>query len=91
MTAASQIVDLVGIFAGKMGLARAANMSRDTNMNILVNDISRTSRISADQARLALGAILSFLGARLPSPVMGRIHEALGDDRAGSDNHPPQK
>jgi hypothetical protein len=62
-------------------------MSEESNMNMLVNDISRTSRISADQAKLALGTVMSFLGARLPSPVMGRIHEALGSEGAGNDNH----
>ncbi len=51
-----------------------------STMSILVKDISRTSRISADQAKLALATVMSFLGSRLPSPVMGRIQEAMRDD-----------
>jgi hypothetical protein len=46
-------------------------------MKTLLNDISQTSKIDADQAKMALGVVLGFLGARLPSPVMGRIREAL--------------
>ncbi len=53
---------------------------QSNTMNTLVQDISRTSQITADQARLALGTILSFLGSRLPSPVMGRIHEAMREE-----------
>ena len=38
------------------------------------------------QARLALGTVLSFLGSRLPSPVMGRIQEAMRNDGPGDSN-----
>lgn len=61
-------------------LQAAEHTREDTTVSTLVNDIARTSRISADQARLALGTVLSFLGSRLPSPVMGRIQEAMRDD-----------
>ncbi len=58
----------------------------DNDVSTLVKDIARTSRISSDQARLALGTVLSFLGSRLPSPVMGRIQEAMRDDGPGDSN-----
>jgi hypothetical protein len=46
-------------------------------MNMLLEDIQKASGVDQVKAELALGAILGFLGARLPSPVMGRIKEAL--------------
>jgi hypothetical protein len=46
-------------------------------MNMLLEDIQKASGVDQVKAELAVGAILGFLGARLPSPVMGRIKEAL--------------
>jgi hypothetical protein len=46
-------------------------------MQTLVDDIRLTSGISRTQAEHALDTTLRFLGARLPSPVMGRIRYAL--------------
>jgi hypothetical protein len=48
-----------------------------TAMNMLLEDIQKASGVDQVKAELAVGAILVFLGARLPSPVMGRIKEAL--------------
>lgn len=48
-----------------------------TDMNMILEDIRRASGVDQLKAEQALGAMLSFLGSRLPSPVMGRIKEAL--------------
>jgi hypothetical protein len=48
-----------------------------TAMNMLLEDIQKASGVDQVKAELALGAMLGFFGARLPSPVMGRIREAL--------------
>lgn len=48
-------------------------------MKMLIDDIRLTSGISRPQAENALDTVLRFLGARLPSPVMGRIHYALAE------------
>jgi hypothetical protein len=52
-------------------------LSTGSDMNILIKDIRTTSGISQTEAELALGTVLEFFAARLPSPVMGRIREAL--------------
>jgi hypothetical protein len=52
-----------------------------TAMKTLVEDIRLTSGISRTQAEHALDVTLRFLGARLPSPVMGRIRYALHDSQ----------
>ncbi len=46
-------------------------------MKTLVNDIRGASGIEQIEAEQALGAVLEFLSARLPSPVMGRIRDAM--------------
>jgi hypothetical protein len=48
-------------------------------MKWLIEDIRLTSGISRPQAENALDTMLRFLGARLPSPVMGRIQYALAE------------
>ena len=51
-------------------------------MNLLLEDICKASGVDTLKAEQALGAMLEFLSARLPSPVMGRIKEVLtyGDE-----------
>jgi hypothetical protein len=49
-------------------------------MKALLENIRETSGINQMEAEQALGAVLSFLSARLPSPVMGRIREALSQN-----------
>jgi type III secretory pathway component EscR len=48
-----------------------------TEMNMLLEDIRNASGVDQLKAELALGAVMSFLGSRLPSPIMGRIKEVL--------------
>ncbi len=57
------------------------HMKDDTNISALVKEISRKSGISTDQAMLAVAALLGFLGAKMPSPVMGQIRQALLDEQ----------
>jgi hypothetical protein len=49
-------------------------------MKTLLENIRRATGIDQIQAEQALGAVLSFLSARLPSPVMGRIRDALSQN-----------
>lgn len=44
----------------------------------LIQLVAQRTGISAAQATLAVAAMLSYLTARLPSSVVGRIHEQLG-------------
>ena len=49
-------------------------------MKTLLENIRQASGINQMEAEQALGAVLSFLSARLPSPVMGRIRDALSQN-----------
>jgi hypothetical protein len=49
-------------------------------MKRLLEDIRLASGINQVEAEQALGVILGFLSARLPSPVMGRVREALSQN-----------
>ncbi len=49
-------------------------------MKTLLKDIRQASGINQMEAEQALGVVLSFLSARLPSPIMGRIHDALSQN-----------
>lgn len=46
-------------------------------MDELIQLVAREAGISADQAACAVAAMLGYLTARLPSPVVGRIREQL--------------
>jgi hypothetical protein len=48
----------------------------------LIRSVALRAGISPAEAARAVSATLAFLAARLPSPVMGHIHEAVMD--AGS-------
>lgn len=48
-------------------------------MNTLLEDIRNASGVDEMKAEQALGAVLEFFSARLPSPVMGQIREALSN------------
>ncbi|SBT03387.1 hypothetical protein ACCAA_1000009 [Candidatus Accumulibacter aalborgensis] len=47
-------------------------------MNELIQMVAQRAGISPPQATLAVSAMLAYLTARLPSPVVGRIREQLG-------------
>jgi uncharacterized MAPEG superfamily protein len=55
------------------------NSEQPRAMTALLESICVRAGISQDQARSTLEAILVFLAAKLPSPVMGRIRQALSD------------
>lgn len=55
-----------------------------TPMNTLLEDIRNASGVDEMKAEQALGAVLEFFSARLPSPVMGRIREALSQNKKQS-------
>ena len=48
-------------------------------MDELIQLVAQRAGISPAQAALAIAAMLSYLTARLPSPVVGRIRELLGE------------
>jgi len=54
-------------------------MTRILKVNELIQLVAQQAGISSTQAELAISAILNYLTARLPSPVVGRILEQLND------------
>ncbi|MEO8037653.1 MAG: hypothetical protein ABI794_02735 [Betaproteobacteria bacterium] len=50
-------------------------------MDELIQMVAQRAGISPAQAALAVACMLGFLTARLPSPVVGRIHEQLDSAR----------
>jgi hypothetical protein len=48
------------------------------DMDELTQVVAQRAGISAAQATLAVSAMLGYLTARLPSPLVGRIREELG-------------
>jgi hypothetical protein len=46
-------------------------------MDELVRSVALRAGISPTQAAQAVSAMLAYLAARLPSPVVGHIHELL--------------
>ena len=51
-------------------------------MDELIQLVAQRAEISPAQAALAISAMLGYLTARLPSPVVGRIREQLGEAQA---------
>ncbi len=49
-------------------------------MNQMLDEIQSITGAQRSEAEQVLRAMVKFLGARLPSPVMGRIREALADE-----------
>ncbi len=47
----------------------------------LIQLVAQRAGISPAQAALAVAAMLGYLTARLPSPVVGRIREQLGREQ----------
>lgn len=47
-------------------------------MDELIQLVAQRAGISSGAAALAVSAMLDYLTARLPSPVVGRIREQLG-------------
>ncbi|MDD5404890.1 MAG: hypothetical protein PHZ14_10195 [Sulfuricella sp.] len=50
-------------------------------MDELIQQVAQRAGISLEQAALAVAAMVSYLTVRLPSPVVGRIREQLGEAR----------
>jgi hypothetical protein len=46
-------------------------------MEELIDAVQRKAGFSAEQAAMAVAAMLAYLGARLPSPLVGRIQALL--------------
>jgi hypothetical protein len=54
-------------------------------MDELVRSVALRAGISPAQAAQAVSAMLAYLAARLPSPVVGHIHELLLQSAAPAD------
>jgi hypothetical protein len=53
-------------------------------VNELIDFVARRAGLERIQAEAAVGAAIEYLTARLPSPVVGHIHQLLrGADSAG--------
>ncbi len=63
-------------------LLRKPPTARIFNVDELIQLVVQRAAISPAQAELAVSAVLSYLTARLPSPVVGRIREQLGEAQA---------
>ena len=60
-------------------------MTRILKVDELIQRVTQQAGISPAQAKLAISAILDYLTARLPSTVVGRIHEQLSDAQPSRD------
>jgi len=49
-------------------------------MDELIQAVQRQAGVSSEQAQIAVAAMLTFLSARLPSPLFGRIRALLDGD-----------
>ncbi|MDB6001323.1 MAG: hypothetical protein JWP52_3022 [Rhizobacter sp.] len=61
-------------------------------MDELIQLVARRAGLTPAQAEAAVQAVLEHFTARLPSPVVGRIHEmlrGLGADGAAAQNQGP--
>lgn len=58
-------------------------------MDALTDFVARRAGLPPDQARAAVLAVLAYLTAGLPSPVVGRIHALLRQDAGPVQNEPP--
>ena len=54
----------------------------------LTREVARTAGLAPEQAALAVAAVLRFFTARLPSALVGELHERLGT-RAITSAPPP--
>ena len=57
------------------------NYENVDQLKILLRDMCQVSGIKQVEAEQALEVMIGFLSARLPSPIMGRIHDVLFGDR----------
>ncbi len=51
----------------------------------LILAVGRTAGLTPEQAALAVAAMLRFFTARLPSALVGELHERLGKRMPGSE------
>jgi hypothetical protein len=56
-------------------------------MDELIDAVQRQAGISEQQAEIAVGAMLAFLSARLPSPLVGRIQALFDNNRDARYTH----
>ena len=73
---------------GKLwSFSRTLPTPRIFDVDELIQLVAQRAGISSAQAALAVAAMLGYLTARLPSPVVGRIREQLGGLQSPSQQH----
>lgn len=55
----------------------ALDDDRSIMMDELIQTVQRTARLSPEQAKAAVSALLRFFTARLPSALVGELHARL--------------
>lgn len=55
----------------------------------MVEAVARAVSLPTDQAAVAVGTVLRFLAARLPSPLFGELQSHLHTGAAGPGGKPP--
>jgi hypothetical protein len=55
--------------------------TRASDVDELIELVAQRAGITPAQAELAIACMLGYLTARLPSPVVGRIREQLGNGK----------
>jgi hypothetical protein len=55
-------------------------------MDELIEAIQRQADVSREQARVAVTAMVGYLSAKLPSPLIGRIQSLLDNGQDGYDS-----
>ena len=60
-------------------------------MDELIQAVGRAANLPPEQAALAVGAMLRFLAARMPSPLVGELQSRLRSALAAGTPGPPSE
>jgi hypothetical protein len=60
-----------------MDIGRPMRVAMGSSVDRLIDVVSRRAGLTPAQSRAAVAAVLDYLTANLPSPVVGRIRELL--------------
>ena len=65
-------------------------LSNSKNMKDLTLSVARDTALTEEQSAAAVTSTLRYLTARLPSPIVGQLHEffQLNQDRSATDGSP---
>lgn len=74
---------------GSPCVSAALAVTEPAMIDELVDAVARAGSLSHDQATLAVGGMIRFMAARLPSPLFGEIQTRLQSSAAADDDHLP--